>query len=170
MIPKFKTYLNESVWSDIRKKSLGQEERIENSIDSMTIQEFYHYWKDRYEIIDKNGSIQELQFINHPVNYQDEYGTPIERTHNDGFSFTYTVEMVYNYKKNEIVEMRLWYFSQLIADYPNLRDVLGKEYDIDEDGVITVKYDIIKFHHYIDIIDKLLGIVKKPYVKIVDNK
>ena len=31
MIPKFKTYLNESVWGDIRKKSLGQEEREENS-------------------------------------------------------------------------------------------------------------------------------------------
>ena len=170
MIPDFKTYMNESVWGDIRKKSLGQEDRIESGVDNMTAREFYFYWKDRYEIIDKDGFIWKLQFMHNTVKYQEEFGTPIERTHLDGFTFTYTIEMDYNYKRNEIVAMRLVYFSQLIADYPNLRNVLGKEYDIDEDGVITVEYDTIRFHHYIDVIDKLLGIVKKPYVKIVDNK
>ena len=31
MIPDFKTYVGESVWGSIRKKSLGQEERLEDS-------------------------------------------------------------------------------------------------------------------------------------------
>ena len=36
MIPNFSTYLKESVWGDIRKKSLGQEERIEDAAATAT--------------------------------------------------------------------------------------------------------------------------------------
>ena len=35
MIPDFNTYLKESVWGDIRKKSLGKEEREENHISNI---------------------------------------------------------------------------------------------------------------------------------------
>ena len=35
MIPNFKTYLIESVWGDLRKKSLGQEIREEDNIDDL---------------------------------------------------------------------------------------------------------------------------------------
>ena len=48
MIPKFKTYLEESVWGDIRKKSLGVEKRIEEDIDLMGGKEFYNYLKKKY--------------------------------------------------------------------------------------------------------------------------
>ena len=43
MIPNFKTYVNESVWGEIRKKSLGQEEREETGIEHMSGWEFYEY-------------------------------------------------------------------------------------------------------------------------------
>ena len=49
MIPTFKTYLKESVWGDIRKKSLGQEERIEDGVDNMDWMSFYKYLKEKYD-------------------------------------------------------------------------------------------------------------------------
>ena len=49
MIPKFKTYLEESVWGDIRKKSLGQEERREDNINDLSPREMYEHLKKTYE-------------------------------------------------------------------------------------------------------------------------
>ena len=48
MIPDFKTYLKESVWGDLRKKSLGQEDRVESGVDNLGLEEFYEYLKCRY--------------------------------------------------------------------------------------------------------------------------
>ena len=45
--------LSESVWGDLRKKSLGQEEREEDSYKGMNIGEFEKYLKDHYEWTDK---------------------------------------------------------------------------------------------------------------------
>ena len=39
MIPNFKTYLEESIWGDIRKKSLGQEERMEDAFNMDKLRE-----------------------------------------------------------------------------------------------------------------------------------
>jgi len=46
MILKFKQYISESVWGDIRKKSLGQEDRIEHKISP---EELFNYLNSRYE-------------------------------------------------------------------------------------------------------------------------
>lgn len=45
---QIKKKLSESVWADIRKKSLGQEDRLENYINNMTIDEFSKYLKEIY--------------------------------------------------------------------------------------------------------------------------
>ena len=48
MIPDFKTYLKESVWNDIRKKSLGKEERVESSVNNLQTEELLDYLNDYY--------------------------------------------------------------------------------------------------------------------------
>ena len=48
MIPTFKKYLKESVWGSIRKKSLGQEARIEEDVNNMDAWEFFEYLSNRY--------------------------------------------------------------------------------------------------------------------------
>lgn len=58
MIPKFKTYIKESVWGDIRKKSLGQEERIENSFNNMSPQELVDFLNERYRFSQKIWDIK----------------------------------------------------------------------------------------------------------------
>ena len=49
MIPNFKTYLRESVWGDLRKKSLGQEVREESNVDNLDQLGFYEYLRNRYK-------------------------------------------------------------------------------------------------------------------------
>ena len=46
--------LSESVWGDIRKKSLGQEQRLEDDVNLLSKDEFYDYINDHYEVRDNN--------------------------------------------------------------------------------------------------------------------
>ena len=55
--------LSESVWGDLRKKSLGQEERIEDSINDMNLGQFCNYLKDTYKCIDRQSDINVNVFI-----------------------------------------------------------------------------------------------------------
>ena len=48
--------LSESVWGDIRKKSLGQEQRLEDDVNLLSKDEFYDYINDHYEVRDNNQS------------------------------------------------------------------------------------------------------------------
>ena len=89
MIPDFKTYIGESVWGDIRKKSLGQEERTEDiiKIDDLDGQGLAKYIADRYECpqwkIEDNPN---LKTISVPI---------LRNGPNSGFSVTYD----YKYKE-----------------------------------------------------------------------
>lgn len=49
MIPDFKTYLKESVWMDIHKRSTGEAERKEEDINLLDMNSFHKYLCDRYE-------------------------------------------------------------------------------------------------------------------------
>ena len=53
MIPNFSTYLKESVWGDLRKKSLGQEDRIEKDVNLMDFKELHDYILDHYDYPDE---------------------------------------------------------------------------------------------------------------------
>ena len=49
MIPDFKTYIKESIWSDIQDRSSGETVRKEDDIDNLDMDEFYDYLNDHYE-------------------------------------------------------------------------------------------------------------------------
>ena len=51
MIPDFKTYLKESVWSDMQDRGTGDLEKKEDNIDNLTFEEFYDYLKSHYTYI-----------------------------------------------------------------------------------------------------------------------
>ena len=71
--------LSESVWGEIRKKSLGQEERKEESVNSMSKDEFADYLREIYEYIPDAGvstnslSAMEPDFIMNPRNKTNIY-------------------------------------------------------------------------------------------------
>ena len=171
MIPDFRTYIGESVWSDMHRRSNGGQERKEDSLDNMSLQGFYDYWRKRYNVIGKTGGAwKDMKCVNHPFKKERIFSTPIEYTHNDVFVYTYCIEMSYDYRVEEIKELRITYFSSFSLEYPDLRDVLGPEYNVDDSGYISIVNGEYKFHHYIDIIDKCISMVKKPYVEITMNE
>ena len=45
--------LSESVWGDLRKKSLGKEDRIEEDINNFDMQQLYDYLHVRYTFLDE---------------------------------------------------------------------------------------------------------------------
>ena len=54
MIPDFKTYLKESVWADIHKRSNGEQVRKEDDINKFNRDEMLEYI---YSIYDNNPSV-----------------------------------------------------------------------------------------------------------------
>ena len=52
MIPDFKTYIKESIWSDIQDRSAGETVRKEDDVDNLDMDEFYDYLNDHYEALE----------------------------------------------------------------------------------------------------------------------
>ena len=72
--------LSESVWGDIRKKSLGQEDRIEESVDNIPdINGLFNYIKERYKK-------EHLMSHNGPFEFKVSLGA--EYTHGSDISVT----------------------------------------------------------------------------------
>ena len=77
MIPDFKTYITESIWSDIQDRSMGKTVRKEDSVDHLDINELCEYLKTIY----KTDSDNDINVIKIEGNlylliclYEDEYG------------------------------------------------------------------------------------------------
>jgi len=49
MIPDFKTYVGESLWSDLQNKSMGKSVRKEDNIDLLDLNEFCNYLRTIYK-------------------------------------------------------------------------------------------------------------------------
>ena len=49
MIPDFKTYIGESVWTDMQKRSSGEDIRQEDDIDLLDIDGLYDYIDTHYK-------------------------------------------------------------------------------------------------------------------------
>ena len=60
-----KEFLGESVWGDIRKKSLGQEERMEDDVNHLDRDGFYKYLMDHYRTV---GIKQSIGYGDHYLN------------------------------------------------------------------------------------------------------
>ena len=66
MIPDFKTYIKESLWSDIQDRNSGEVTRKEDDINLLDENDFEKYLQDHYNVI--NGySIYNLGGITIPV-------------------------------------------------------------------------------------------------------
>ena len=77
MIPDFKTYITESIWSDIQDRSMGKAVRKEDDIDLLDINELCEYLKTIYKV-DSNGDINVIEIEGNSYLviclYEDEYG------------------------------------------------------------------------------------------------
>ena len=49
MIPDFKTFIKESIWSDMQDRSAGETVRKEDDIDNLNYEEFFTYLTEHYQ-------------------------------------------------------------------------------------------------------------------------
>ena len=77
MIPDFKTYITESIWSDIQDRSMGKTVRKEDDINLLDINEFCEYLKTIYKTNSDNNisviKIEDNMYLTICL-YEDEYG------------------------------------------------------------------------------------------------
>ena len=169
MIPDFKTYMNESVWGDIRKKSLGKEERIEDDVDLMDFNGFIDYLIGRYETAYDVSKMHQMaqKHINAWGDKNTSTGiiiVPIECTGLAQYDRTLRVE-----KDLSIDEYMCIIPNNNIFDFyqTKLYDTFKDKYDLDTSAhTVTPKEGKITNSVIVDVIDRLLGMVKKPTLNI----
>ena len=77
MIPDFKTYLKESVWMDIHRRSNGDQERKEENLNYMDCNDLYNYILQNYETV-KRKTANSIYIYNGRLYvsiYHDSYRT-----------------------------------------------------------------------------------------------
>lgn len=147
MIPDFKTYLNESVWGDLRKKSLGQEIRIEDGVDNMDMVSFYKYLKEKYDKDTFNIWYVEKS-PNTPSNIYAEVIDDV------------VLSASYNEYTGLITKVVLRWFNCRIDD--DILRELNKRYILQDDKSITCKKHIfeketpVENHTFVDVLEFLI--------------
>ena len=181
MIPKFKEYLNESVWGDLRKKSLGQEVRVENDIDLMDIDGFMEYLKDRYICTKARRRWKVEHWFLGGENTLMQIDMPIEDISEPGIKMTYCLRLTYDYGKKECIDIASS-FQTFFEEYPEFKKYVSDNYQLikkskddfrtfgSDDLIVSKPGEELKFHNYVELIEKALSCVKKPYLKMAMNE
>ena len=124
MIPDFKTFIKESIWSDMQDRSTGETVRKEDDIDNLDYVEFFTYLTEHYQ--PKSKKDNEKIGGRTPITNMDniEIFIPIESI--DGR--IKTLMIVISKKDSSIVSMAT---SPTIFDkYVNLEKMLSNNYTI----------------------------------------
>ena len=161
MIPDFKTYITESIWSDIQDRSMGKTVRKEDDISNLDYVEFFTYLTEHY----KPKSIKDNEKIRGrtPITNMDiiEIFIPIESI-DDRIK---TLMIVISKKDNSIVSIAT---SQTLFDkYVNLERTLSNNYTINTSSnkiYITPKKKPTN-QTVVNLIDIFLNVVDNPILE-----
>ena len=161
--------LMESVWGDMRRKSLGQEKRIEEDVDRLSYTDFLKYLQDTYVptdyyVINAEPSMinSALMLIRIPI---EEMSTSIPPV-----TINYQIKTGL-YKSYDKEQPSCVAVSSLLFDkYPELMDLL-KDYDVEipekrKAYVVDTKAGPMKNSDCVNIIDIVLSVSEQPlYIK-----
>ena len=164
MIPDFKTYIGESAWGEMRKKSSGEQIRKEDDLDNLSFEEFYEYLRKKY-----TPKIQRLagnKEIGHRLKLEDmdviQVIIPIEEVGN------FCKSLVVEYSKTTEKCLRVRSRKSMYEKYDNLKRFLDKKYDIkDEEGhrLIIPKAGKLTNNNIVELINIFLLISDNPLLK-----
>ena len=165
MIPNFKTFIKESIWSDMQDRSAGETVRKEDNIDHLNYEEFFVYLTEHYQPkskkdIDKIGGRTPIMDTN-----TIEIFIPIESI--DGW--IKTLMIVISKKNNSIVSMET--SSTIFDKYVNLEKMLSNNYTINTSEHSSKIYITPKKkptnQTVVDLIDIFIAVVDNPILKKV---
>ena len=165
MIPDFKTYIKESIWSDIQDRSSGEQVRQEDDVDRFGYEEFFVYLTEHYkpkskkinEEIGRRTSVIDTDII--------EIFIPIESI--DGWIKTLIIEM--SKKDNSVISLAT--SPTLFDKYVNLERMLSNNYTLTTSRLSSRIYLKPKKkptnRTIVDLIDIFLAVVDNPILEKV---
>lgn len=170
MIPDFKTYIKESIWGDLARRSGGTQFRAEDDINNLDIEEFVQYLKDSYEVCIPGPNFFNINYWVSSGTYKGNISIPIEQNnYNDTPNLSDRMLTIRkNLETNEYLSIEPnKYFFRL---YPReLKKTFGDKYEVDtkfgQDGQLIPKDGKITNQVCVDVIDKLLCMVERPILK-----
>jgi hypothetical protein len=141
MIPDFKTYIKESIWSDIQKRSAGETVRKEDDIDLLDIDGLYDYIDTHYKLSEKGNAFSGKK----QVKVNDEtLSVPVLMD----YSGRYNPQTLY-------LSIKCLNTETYISISPSLKDWAP---DL---------YDFLKYHFtFTDVIKKQGNVITSHYIKI----
>ena len=160
MIPNFKTFIKESIWSDMQDRSAGETVRKEDNIDHLDYEEFFVYLTEHYKPKSKKdnekiGGRTPIMDINTIVIF-----IPIESI-DDRIK---TLMIVISKKDNSIVSIAT---SQTLFDkYVNLERTLSNNYTLNDSRYLEPKKKPTN-QTVVDLIDIFIAVVDNPILKKV---
>ena len=160
MIPDFKTFIEESLWSEIQDRSSGDAIRKEDDIDFLDYEEFFVYLTEHYK--PKSKKDNEKIGGRTPITNMNviEIFIPIEYI--DGR--IKTLMIVISNKDNSIVSMAT---SPTIFDkYVNLEKMLSNNYTLNDSRYLEPKKKPTN-KTVVDLIDMFLDVVDNPILERV---
>lgn len=187
-LKSFEDYVTESAWGEMRKRSSGEVVRREDNIDLMDKDHFRRYLSVKYRASGSGWGVFDVSSTGH----KDKLEVVIEKWKDDKYRYSYNLDIDYEddmitksnmrvyYKIDPLTTKNGWHYepwTQKMKDYKedaffdeyiDAPKIFGDEYTIDKNK-ISPKSGELENHHIIDILDKCLSIVKKPYVKKIKN-
>ena len=165
MIPNFKTFIKESIWSDMQDRSAGETVRKEDDIDHLDYVEFFTYLTEHYK--PKSKKDNEKIGGRTPITNTDiiEIFIPIESI-DDRIK---TLMIVISKKDNSIVSVAT---SQTLFDkYVNLERTLSNNYTLNPSNnsprVYIKSNKKLTNNTIVNLIDIFLDVVDNPILERV---
>ena len=165
--------IQESIWSNIYKRSEGNLDRKENSVDGLSYMEFYEYLQKIYTNLGykcKYDTSYKIEYIDEKPYNCFKISIPIEMN-GDGW----TESLIVEYDSNTGDCMHISINSSLTFNYSNINDVLKDKFKIKYekfgswDTIKKINGSPITNSDVIWLIDKLFGMVRKPLFKKNDE-
>ena len=161
LYPANKFRKNESIWSDIHHRSNGTSIRKEDDINNLDYKEFFDYIYVNYWPTEFNNGEIIHQFPSYSKSEIWKIQIPVE-VHIKGSSHEITPPITINANKSTGKLVSLLLSSDLTKTYPEILDICEFDHDKFHIPHIVRQKGELTNQFCVDVIDKILSIVKKP--------
>ena len=177
MIPKFKQYISESVWGSIRKKSLGEEERLEGC----SMEELRDTLKEMYWVDDRVGDNSNIMIWDGKIDGKPkrfvQFPLCVNQLMKDSslelaYSIPTGIQIEFDNHMTQVHVVNMGELQAALEDEEEFKRVISAKYDFEEDwtgwpyaDIKPKQGNLLTKKQCIEIIDKILMYVKDPLVR-----
>ena len=172
MIPDFKTYITESIWSDIQDRSAGDTVRKEDDVDILDREQFFDYLKDIYKPTTSIYDIRDFSVTN-------EILVPI-LMHDAAMRPKSSMYVSIEYSDEDITETSIIISKKMGNNAPDLVEKIKEEFNTEDFQHAAYRGAHIKIYpkdtsiitnsFFIKVVDFMLDNVVEPHIKLMERR